>query len=218
MSDSDSFIEEVTEEVRRDRLFALMRKWGWIPVLAVILIVAGAGYREYSIAQDRAAAQALGSSILAALEGDEPDARIAELAKVETDSPGGQAVVAMLMAAEQASAEDEAAASQTLSAIAANPDLPEIYRQIATFKSLLRSSETMGLDERRLQFEVLATPGSPLRLLAEEQLALLDVEGGDTEAALTRLQRLIADSEVTPGLRRRASQLIVALGGELAPA
>ena len=30
MSNPDSFIEEVTEEVRRDKLFALFRKYGWI--------------------------------------------------------------------------------------------------------------------------------------------------------------------------------------------
>ena len=58
-------------------------------------------------------------------------------------------------------------------------------------------------------------PGKPLRLLAEEQLALLDVEAGNTDDAIARLQRIIEDSETTAGLRQRASQLIVALGGEL---
>lgn len=45
MSDTDSFIEEVTEEVRRDRLFGLMRRYGWIAVLAVLLLVGGTAYR-----------------------------------------------------------------------------------------------------------------------------------------------------------------------------
>ena len=42
MSNPDSFIEEVTEEVRRDRLFALFRKYGWIGVVLVLAIVGGA--------------------------------------------------------------------------------------------------------------------------------------------------------------------------------
>ena len=46
MSDTDSFIDEVTEEVRRDRLFLLLRRWGWVGVLAVILIVGGAAFNE----------------------------------------------------------------------------------------------------------------------------------------------------------------------------
>jgi hypothetical protein len=46
-------------------------------------------------------------------------------------------------------------------------------------------------------------------------LALLDIEEGNTEAALARLNHILTDAEVTPGLRRRASQLIVALGGQI---
>ena len=59
----------------------------------------------------------------------------------------------------------------------------------------------------------MAVPGKPLRLLAEEQLALLDIEAGETEAAISRLQAIQNDAETTAGLRQRASQLIVALGG-----
>ena len=60
MSDTDSFIEEVTEEVRRDRLFALMRRYGWIAVAAVLLLVGGTAYREYARAAEAAKAQAFG--------------------------------------------------------------------------------------------------------------------------------------------------------------
>ena len=44
MSNPDSFIDEVTEEVRRDRLFALFRKYGWIGLVVVLGIVGGAGW------------------------------------------------------------------------------------------------------------------------------------------------------------------------------
>ena len=74
MSETDSFIEEVTEEVRRDRLFGLMRRYGWIAVLAVLLIVGGAAYREYSRAAEQAAARALGDALLAALDNEDVDA------------------------------------------------------------------------------------------------------------------------------------------------
>ena len=48
MSNPASFIDEVTEEVRRDRLFAAFRKYGWIGLLLVILVVGGAAYNEWS--------------------------------------------------------------------------------------------------------------------------------------------------------------------------
>lgn len=215
MSDSDSFIEEVTEEVKRDRLFALMRKWGWVGVVIVLLIVGGTAWREWRIAATENAAQAFGDSILAALDKDDEDARIAALGQIAAPKPGAEAILALLTAAEQASAGDDAAAVAGLRAVADNIEIPSVYRQIASYKALSRGDEVLPVEERRAGFEALAVPGQPLRLLAEEQLALIEIETGETEAARQRLQRIAEDSEATEGLRRRAAQLIVALGGDL---
>lgn len=215
MSDTDSFIDEVTEEVRRDRLFRAMRKYGWIGVLVVLLIVGGAAWREYSRASAEAEARAFGDAVLAALENDAPEARISALDGIDAPTAEAAAVRDMLIAAEEASSGNGASASARLDRLAQNGDLPEIYRQIASFKALTRPDTGMEPEARRVAFEAMATPGSPLRLLAEEQLALLDIEAGETEAALARLRAILGDAEVTAGLRRRASQLIVALGGDL---
>lgn len=213
MSDTDSFIEEVTEEVRRDRLFALMRRWGWIPVLLVIAIVGGTAWREYSKATATAEAQAFGDAILSALEADTPEARIAGLDGIEAPVPGGAAVLRLLTAAEAGSSGDDAASVAALQAVADDAEVPQIYRQIASYKALTRGAAALSAEDRRAGLEALAIPGQPLRLLAEEQLALLEVDAGETEAALARLARIAEDAEATAGLRRRASQLIVALGG-----
>lgn len=74
-------------------------------------------------------------------------------------------------------------------------------------------SETQDADARRQGFEALAVPGVRMRLLAEEQLALIDIETGNPEAAITRFQSILDDAEATPGLQRRALQAMVALGG-----
>ena len=67
VSDTDSFIDEVTEEVRRDQLFALFRKYGWIGILAIVLIVGGASWSEWRKAQAEAKAQAFGDALVAAM-------------------------------------------------------------------------------------------------------------------------------------------------------
>lgn len=90
-----------------------------------------------------------------------------------------------------------------------------VYRDIAALRMLMLQSETLPAAERRSGFEALARAGSPLRLLAEEQIALIEVESGETEAAIARFQAILADAEVTAGLRQRVTQVIVALGGEL---
>ncbi|MBC7476479.1 MAG: hypothetical protein H7317_00100, partial [Pseudorhodobacter sp.] len=68
MSNTDSFIDEVTDEVRRDRLFAAFRKYGWLGVVLVLVIVGGAGWHEWQKSQEAARAQAFGDAALAALE------------------------------------------------------------------------------------------------------------------------------------------------------
>jgi len=52
-----------------------------------------------------------------------------------------------------------------------------------------------------------------LSLIAQEQLALMDIAEGNTEAAIDRLEGVIADANVTSDLQQRALQVIVALGG-----
>ncbi|MBA85819.1 hypothetical protein ACSSNL_03280 [Thalassobius sp. S69A] len=218
MSDTDSFIEEVTEEVRRDRLFALMKKYGWIAAVAVVGIVGGAAFNEWQKAQDTAAAQQLGDDMIAALEPEGAAARAQALAGVQADGAAAAALVDLIRAAELAEAGDAAGAVSVLDAVAANGEIPTIYRQVAAFKSLLVQGDSLDEAERRVRLEGLTQTAPSLRLAAEEQLALLDIQQAKPEAALERLERIVADAEVTQDLRRRASQLIVALGGELEPA
>lgn len=213
MSDTDSFIDEVTEEVRRDRLFGLLKRYGWIAVLIIVGIVGGAAFNEYRKAQTRAAAEALGDAMIAALARNGPAGRAEALAQVEAGSAGGAAILRFLEAATQAEAGQTEAAAASLAEIARNGEVPEIYRQIATFKSLTLQANVLPVADRRLQFEALAQPGAPLRLLAEEQLALIDIADGQTDAALQRLQAILQDAETGPDLQQRALQVIVALGG-----
>ena len=213
VSNTDSFIEEVTEEVRRDRLFGYVKRYGWIAALAILLIVGAAGYNEYRRAQDQAKAQALGDAMLAALTANEDEARADALAGVSAETPEGAAVLAFLTSGAQADAGRTEDAIQSLSAVINSTEVPLIYRQIATFKSLVLQSETEDAATRRAGFEDLAVPGLRLRLLAEEQLALIDIETGDTDAAIARFQAILDDAESTPGLQRRALQAMVALGG-----
>ena len=213
MSDTDSFIEEVTEEVRRDRLYGLLRRYGWIAALVVVLIVGGAAWSEYRKAQIRAQAQGLGDQILAALTGETPTSRLAGLETINSDTPGAAAVVSFIAAAEAQQAGETERAVALLDAVAVNGDLPLIYTQIAAFKSLVLQADTMDAGTRRQQLEALAQPGAPLALLAQEQIALQDVADGNRDAAIERYQSILQDAAVSADLQQRALQVIVALGG-----
>lgn len=215
MSDSDSFIDEVTEEVRRDRFFLALKKYGWIGGVAVALIVGGASWREYQRAQDEAAAQAAGDAMRAALAADDTATRAEALATVEVSNASAQAIIDMARAAALDEMGDAAQAASLLDTIAANDALAPIYRDVASFKSVTVQSDLLPVAERRARLEPLAAAGAPLQFLASEQLALLDIEVGARDAALARLQEIAVSAGVTRDLLDRVRQLIVVLGGKL---
>ena len=212
MSDTDSFIDEVSEEIRREKLFKTFRKYGWIGVALVVIVVGGTGYREYARAVEKTASETFGSSVLEALQENDPSARVAQLDTIIAPNASAGAMIAMLQAAEMVSDNDGAGAAAKLESAAVNGDLDQMYRDILNFKRLTVADSGIETDDRRMGFEQLATPGNPLRLLAEEQLALIDLAAGDGDAAVNRLSIILEDAELTQGLRQRAGQLMIALG------
>lgn len=214
MSDTDSFIEEVTEEVRRDRLFAAMRRYAWVAVLVVLAIVGGTAWNEWRKSNQSAMAEGYGDALLAAVENADPAARVAALDAIDVPSADSGVVKELLAAAEQQS-DDPAAAAMRLMAIADRQDVEPIYRQIATLRAAAITDGGLSLDERRAALDGLALGQGVMRLLALEQLAYIDVEAGETEDAINRFQTILSDAEASGGLRSRAAQMIVALGGAL---
>lgn len=203
MSQTDSFVDEVNEELRRDRLFATLRKWGPLALLAVLALVGYAAWSEWQDASARAAAEAKGDAIYAALDAGDAPAQAEALAGLETGGP----LTALLRAAalEEAGKRDEAIA--VLDAVPTADAEPRLVDLIAIKRQMLAPE--------RDALEALAQPGRPYHLLASEQLALLDLAGGDTDAAMAAARVIIDDAEVTPGLRDRMQTLIVSLGGTL---
>lgn len=210
MSETDSFIEEVTEEVRRDRLFKLMRRYGWVGILAMLGIVGGAAYNEWQKARATASAQAFGDAVMAAMEAED---RRAALAAVAGTAPQN-ALRQFLLAAEAAEAGDAAGARDMLEALAADPALPESLRALARIKAAILAGPHMAPAERDATLAALAAPGAPFRLLALEQQALALLDAGRRDEAIVLSRQILNEAELTPGLRRRATELIVTLGGD----
>ena len=210
MSNPDNFIDEVTEELRRDRLFAAFRKYGWIGGLLVVMVVGGAAWREYSIAQHDARAQAFGDALIDALDVDEPLARAQALADVP--ATGAQAAVKALVQTSDIAA-DRPAALAALSALEADAAQPQHYRDLATLRRVLLAGADLPLADRRSALEGIAQRG--YGILAREQLAYLLLEDGKTDEAIAALLALIQDQNAPQGLIARASAAIVALGGSL---
>ncbi len=212
MSTPDSFIDEVTEEVRRDRLFAAFRKYGWIGVLIVVGIVGGAAWSEWQKAQALARAQAFGDAITDSLDLGGVEERRAALAELPAD--GGQVAIRQLLLASDPT-QDRTGTLTALDALAADPLQSQVYRDLAVLRRVTVAGTESPIADRRAALEPLTAPGRAFRTLALEQLAYLQIEDGKGAEAITALTALLQDQEAPDGLRRRASQMITALGGDL---
>jgi hypothetical protein len=210
VSNPESFIEEVSEEVRRDKLFRLFRKYGWIGVLLVVGVVVGTGINEYLKAKATARAEAFGDAILEALDTGGPEERRAALAAVPAD--GDQATLMKLILGSDP-AEDRAATLASLDALIADASVSVVYRDLAILRRTILAGADTPLPDRRTALEGIAAAGRPYRMLAQEQLAYLMIEEGKAAEAIAALQTLAEDQEASGGLKGRATQMITALGG-----
>ena len=210
MSNPDSFIDEVTEEVRRDRLFRLFRKYGWIGVVIILGLVIGTAWTEWSKSRAEARAEAFGDAVIDALDHGTPDERREALAAVPAET-GQSAILGLIMASDPA--EDKAATLAALDKVAADTSLTPAYRDLAVLRRVLVAGADLPVADRRSALEGIAAPGSPYRVLAEEQLGYLLIEEGKPDDAIAALTALLQDQEASASLRARLGQVVTALGG-----
>jgi hypothetical protein len=212
--EADSFIDEVSEEVRRDRLYRTMRRYGWIAVLVVVLIVGGATWNEIRKANARTSAEALGDEIMSAMEMPDTASRISALSEIESDGTAGKAgeVVTMLLAAEEIAQDNAAAAVEALRPIAEDADLPALYTDLAALKIAMIGGDAVGPDLRTRLLERVARPGGPYRPLALEQQVIDLAAAGRTDEAIAAAEALMQEPILMQGLRLRVTQLMVTLG------
>ncbi len=210
MSNNDSFIDEVTEEVRRDRLFGLYRKYGWIGLVLILGIVGGTAANEWLKSREEARAEGFGDALIEALDTGSAEERRAALAEVPAD--GDQALLKALILATDPG-EDKPATLAALDAIAADAEAPAHYRDLAVLRRAIVAGTDQPLAERRAALEGIAVAGRPYRALAAEQLAYLLLEEGRNDEAIAALGALTQAEDAPTSLRSRAEQVITALGG-----
>lgn len=210
MSTPDSFIEEVTEEVRRDRLFAAFRKYGWIGVVLVLGVVGGTAVNEWLKSRAEARAEAFGDAIMDALDMGGPQERRAALAAVPADGEQAQ-MMALILGSDPA--DDRAATLAALDALIADGSVLAVYHDLAVLRRAIVGGAEVPLADRRTALEGIAGTGRPYRALAAEQLAYLLIEEGKVDAAIAALQALTTDQDASGSLKGRAAQVVTALGG-----
>jgi hypothetical protein len=214
MSNEDSLIREIDEEVRQDQIKALWRRFGPLAIGLAGTIIIGSGsytlYRNMDMASRRADTSAL-LTMVDQLTAGETDLSAAESALATIG--GARADIAGFVAANAAAtAGDLADAITRYRAIADNGSIAASYRDVAR---LYWIGLAIGIEDRSALESALApllAADSPYRASAQELMALIAWDAGDLEAARAALTALADDPDAQASLRGRASQLLRVLG------
>lgn len=212
MSESDSFIDEVSEEVRRDRLYGTFRKYAWIPALIVAGVVGGAVANEYFKSQSRSQSEANGDAILSALENPTAAEQAEALGALQPESPDQQVLVKLTQAARLTEADVVDDAFDILKSAAQIAEASPVYTDLARLKAaMLKPTDPWSAEA----LSAIILNGGTYRLLALEQRGLLALQEGDNDAALADFGAVLEDPGLTEPMLRRVGQIVVALGGEI---
>jgi hypothetical protein len=209
--------QEVDEEVRRERLEQLWKRYGnhIIAVLVVVVIAVGC-WRGYTYWQERKAAEA-GAAYEAASaladEGKHAEAQAA-FAKLATEGTAGYRVLARFREAGQLSLTDPKAAVAAYDTLAADNSLGRPLQDLAAVRAGLLLVDTASYDELRRRLEPLAAADRPFRHSARELLALSAWRGGDGTAARRWIDTVVSDPETPAGLRSRVDVLSALIGAD----
>ncbi len=198
--------DEINEELKQDRMTALWQRYSKYVIAFVVAVVAGVsltqGYSYYTQQRDAHSADVFFNAILS-----DDVAGMLEAA-TEQLSDGYVLLAEFRLAAALAEKELAAEAEQHYLRIAARDDITPIYRDIALLLSVMQASESTQVSALQTRLDPLISSASPLKGLALEQSAALDVRRGNRSAAIEKLNKLVALTDIPASLRQRASQIL----------
>lgn len=210
--ETDSFIAEVSEELRRDRLNRAFRRYGpFFGALIAVIVLGAAGY-EFWKSQTISARRDAGGLMARAAQSEDPAEAFGDAAgRLE----GGARVVAELAAA-TAHAQDGASAEAVphYESIQSIEGVDPLYRQLAELREVMAR---IGAEEPRTllaELAPLSEAGAPFSPLALELEAGLRLELGEIAEARNALQAALADPRGSAGQRRRLQTLLDSLPPE----
>ncbi len=219
MSD-DSFIREVDEELRSDRMKSIWKQYGkYIIGLAVLIVIGTGAVRGYEY-WTKQQANSSGDAFLAALnlarEGRQDEA-LAALRDLESSGSGSYPALARMRAATVlADSGDVGAAISDFSVIGNDSSVPAAVRDIARIRAGYLLVDNGSYDDVAAQVEGLSGPDNPMRHSAREALGLAAWKAGELTQAREWFAQITGDTGVPAGISQRAQMMldiIAASGG-----
>ena len=221
MSD-DSLFREVDEEVRRDQLTSIWKRFGNVIVGVCLLVVVGVGgYKGWQYWQAKQAEEA-GMKWFEAMrlvdEGKtaEADAAMASIAKAGSK---GYAVLAELARAASLGRQGKPAEAVAIyDGIAADAGADAALRELARVRAAYLLIDSATVDDLVKRLDGLSAGESAWRHASREILALAHFRAADYKKAADFAAQILADPATPAGLRARTQLVSAHLEPLLTPA
>jgi hypothetical protein len=227
------FIREVDEDLRRENLEKLWRKYGFFAIAAAVIVILGVagfvGWQRYTAShrgershQFQAALElAAKPDVVAAAQTLQaiatPPPAVTEasqaLEAVARDDDGYGILAQLHDAALKGRTGDPAGAIAIYQKLAADSRVDQPFRDLAVILLALQTVDSATPAELTQRLQPLTAAGNPWHYSALELTAILAKRAGDTEKAKQILTDLAADLNAPRALRARAAETLAALKG-----
>lgn len=196
MVESESFIKEVSEEVKRDRLFKALNKFKWLLFALIVSLVGAVGGYEYYKFDKKSRAQKDGEFLISAIE------RLKENGQTVTEKIDNKFVSVLIKLNEAKYFEEKGdmkSASAAYNHIISKYGENKFFNHYSKFQLyLMDPAKSLGDVEKIKILDELSAPDSPLKLLALEQKLYLYVKIDDLDNIRLQVDLILSDQAITP--------------------
>jgi hypothetical protein len=218
-NDGETFLKEVDDELRKERVNSFVARYGWWILGAVLALLAGIGGWIWWSGQQASAREAAGESLVEALgqlesnrAGDRAAAAPKIAALAQSDVEGYRAAALFTRANTETQAGNLPAAIATLRTIADDQSLDELYRQAAQIRRTALEFDRLAPQEVIRRLGPLAGAGSPWVGAAGELVGVAHLKMNRADLAGPIFVRIARQEGVPDPIKARAGHMAASLG------
>ena len=213
---NDTFLKEVDENLRRDRMTDFFKSYGkWVALGVVLFLAAGGGWIYWQEQRKREASEQSEQlhSLLTDLAAGRTQTVPQRVAQLETSHSDVVRASAMLTdAAVALEQNNRSAAIAKYRELAGDKDIAEPFRDVATVRLTALEFDTIKPEEVVTRLQPMAKAGHPWFGSAGEMTALALMKQNKNAEAGRLFAAIAADSQVPSSIRSRAVQVAGTLG------
>lgn len=215
-SPNESFLREVDENLRRDRMQTIAKRYGkWFVAAVVLFLIAVAGYLYWQNRQKEQSAKH--TEELSAIydkigAGKIDDAKKALQPLEKSDDAMVRALALLTDSAIALDSNDRNLALAKYRAMQSDDDIPQAYRDLALVRATTLEFDKLKPEEVIARLEPLARSGNPWFGSAGELTAMAYLKQGQKQKAGELFKSIAEDKDVPGTIRSRAVQIAGTLG------